>query len=506
MTHKRGASLQFKLTIGLVVIVMVPLAVSYFLIDQIGKVAANFAAGEADTHVVVMDKALDVYRDLFVTTKNYEAEVADRLAHRPDLLAPKMEGSGFTPGPGIDPKANLDILLTDTLRGVAVLRADGTVVKEAERPPTGPGWRDKVLDQPLGTLGATLRLTFEVSATLQDDYQELKSQVDTSRQVITQVRNALPEGYRTAFFVMMALAGLAAVAFGIVASTLVTRRIAALVTTARKVSDGHLDARVELRGKDEMVELGDAFNTMLDDLAQTRSQIEYLQRIGMWQDVARRLAHEIKNPLTPIQLAVQQTVSAYKGDDAKFKRLLTDTKEIVEEEIEGLRRLVDTFRTLGQLPKVEKHPIELSELIEELKLDPTFATRLELHAPAKPVTVRADKLLLKRVLANLVENGIHAGADTPGSGKVAVTWRAEADSVTITVDDSGKGVPDDAREKIFEPYVTTKATGTGLGLAIARKIAIEHGGELALSPERAPTGGARFVITLPLRGPEASLA
>jgi nitrogen fixation/metabolism regulation signal transduction histidine kinase len=255
-----------------------------------------------------------------------------------------------------------------------------------------------------------------------------------------------------------------------------------------------------------MAELGDAFNTMLDDLAQTRSQIEYLQRIGMWQDVARRLAHEIKNPLTPIQLAVQQTVSAYKGDDAKFKRLLTDTKEIVEEEIAGLRRLVDTFRTLGQLPKVEKHPIELAEVIEELKLDPTFAAKLEIDAPKQPVTVRADKLLLKRVLANLVENGIHAGADAGGSGKVVVTWRAEADSVTITVDDSGKGVADDAREKIFEPYVTTKATGTGLGLAIARKIAIEHGGELALAPDRAPTGGARFVITLPLRGPEASLA
>jgi signal transduction histidine kinase len=122
------------------------------------------------------------------------------------------------------------------------------------------------------------------------------------------------------------------------------------------------------------------------------------------------------------------------------------------------------------------------------------------------VTVRADKLLLKRVLANLVENGIHAGTEAGGSAKVVVTWRAEAESVTITVDDSGKGVPEDAREKIFEPYVTTKATGTGLGLAIARKIAIEHGGELSLSPERAPTGGARFTITLPLRGPEQSLA
>jgi nitrogen fixation/metabolism regulation signal transduction histidine kinase len=492
MTHPRGASLQWKLTIGLVVIVMMPLVVSYFLIDQIGKVAANFAAGEADTHVLVMDKALDVYRDLFITTKNYQAEVADRLAHRPDLLA-------------LDPKQPLDGLLTDTLRGIAVLRPDGSSVAEAERPPTGPAWRDKVVDQPLGTQGAMLRLTFEVSARLQDDYQELKSQVDTSRQVITQVRNALPEGYRTAFFVMMALAGLAAVAFGFVASTLVTRRIAVLVQTARRVSEGHLDARVELRGKDEIVELGDAFNTMLDDLAQTRGHVEYLQRIGAWQDVARRLAHEIKNPLTPIQLAVQQTVSSYKGDDVKFKRLLVDTKEIVEEEIEGLRRLVDTFRTLGQLPKVEKAPIALAELIEELKLDPTFAAKLELDPPAQPVTVRADKLLLKRVLANLVENGIHAGTEAGTEAKVRVTWRAEADSVTITVDDSGKGVPDDAREKIFEPYVTTKATGTGLGLAIARKIALEHGGELALARDRAPTGGARFVITLPLRGPESSL-
>jgi len=492
MTPRR-TSLQLWVTLGLAVVVLIPFVASYVLVDQIGKVAANFAAGEADTHVVVMDKALDVYRDLFVTTKNYQAEVAERLSHRPDLLA-------------LDPKANIDGLLTDTLRGIAVLRPDGSVVVEASRPPSGAQWRDKVLDQPLGTLGATLRLTFEVSAKLQDDYQELKTEVDAARQVITQVRNALPEGYRTSFIVMMALSVILAITFGLWGSRFITGRIAALVATARKVSDGHVDARVELRGKDEMAELGDAFNTMLDDLAHTRSQVEYLQRIGAWQDVARRLAHEIKNPLTPIQLAVQQTVSSYKGDDAKFKRLLDDTKEIVEEEIEGLRRLVDTFRTLGQLPKVEKHPIALAEVIEELMLDPTFAQKLVLVPPAEPVTVRADKLLLKRVLANLVENGIHAGLEAKTEAKVVVTWRAGADSVAITVDDSGRGVPDDAREKVFEPYVTTKATGTGLGLAIARKIAIEHGGELALATEHAPTGGARFTITLPLRGPESSLA
>src|SRR6185369_4961994 len=150
---------------------------------------------------------------------------------------------------------------------------------------------------------------------------------------------------------------------------------------------------------------------MLDDLGQTRAQVEYQQRMAVWQDVARRLAHEIKNPLTPIQLAVQQCVSQYRGDDLRFKQLLVDTGEIVEEEIEGLRRLVDTFRTLGALPKVEASPIALADVIEELKLDPTMATRLTLKPPAEDVTVRADKLLLKRVLANLVENGIHAGQE-----------------------------------------------------------------------------------------------
>ncbi|HSR99147.1 MAG TPA: ATP-binding protein [Kofleriaceae bacterium] len=179
----------------------------------------------------------------------------------------------------------------------------------------------------------------------------------------------------------------------------------------------------------------------------------------------------------------------------------------MEEEIEGLRRLVDTFRTLGALPKVEKVPIALAEAIEELRLDPTVAIHLTMRPPSEPVTVRADKLLLKRVLANLVENAIHAGQEAGARGDVAISWAEDPsrDVVTITVDDQGKGVPDANRATIFEPYVTTKATGTGLGLAIARKIVIEHGGDLVLAPDRAPTGGARFVVSLPLRGPDASL-
>jgi two-component system, NtrC family, nitrogen regulation sensor histidine kinase NtrY len=112
--------------------------------------------------------------------------------------------------------------------------------------------------------------------------------------------------------------------------------------------------------------------------------------------------------------------------------------------------------------------------------------------------VRADKLLLKRVLVNLVENGIHAGQEAGAAGDVVVSWRVDSGAAYITVDDQGRGVGAADRERIFEPYVTTKATGTGLGLAIAKKIAIEHGGDLAIADEPAPTGGARFVVTLPV--------
>ncbi len=494
---RRKLSLRFRLTMLLVLAVAVPMSIAYLLVGQLGKTAANVASSDASLRVSSMEKATHRYHELVNLTKRLHGEVAERLAKRPELIA-------------LDPKADLAAIIADPsqagLRAIAMLRPNGTVVAEASKPLSGPDWRDKVVDQALSADGATLRLTFEVSASLLQELQELKESIDGTRQV-SQIQSALPDSYQFTFLIVILLAGGIAAAIGIVLSTLEVRRLEMLALTARKVSEGQFEARAEVRGNDEVAEVGDAFNRMLDDLESNRMQIQYLQRMGVWQDVARRLAHEIKNPLTPIQLAVQQSVSAYKGDDARYRKLLGETGKIVEEEIAALTRLVDTFRTLGALPKVEASPIALAEVIEELKLDPTVAARLTLVAPAEAVTVRADKLLLKRVLANLVENGMHAGQEAGHAGDVVVRWARDPrrDVVEIMVDDHGGGVPEDKREKIFEPYVTTKQTGTGLGLAISRKIAIEHGGELSIAPDRAPTGGARFVVSLPLRGPESSL-
>ena len=487
--------LQLKVIVAIVVIVMAPLAIAVYLISDLGHVAANFGSSEASTRIGVMEKTLRTYRNLVDTTKALHAEIATHLAEHPDLI-------GLT----ADQRALQKILTEEPdLRAISLVRADRSIAVHAERLDPGESWRDTEVIQPMPN--GSLALTFSVSAKLQDELKELNDALKVARNV-AEIRTALSGSYQIAFLAVVGIAGILAVVAGFFASRSVTRKIGTLVETARKVSTGHLDARAAVRGKDEIAELGHAFNTMLDDLDETRKHVEYLQRMGVWQDVARRLAHEIKNPLTPIQLAVQQCVSSYKGDDARFKHTLAETGKIVEEEIAALTRLVDTFRTLGALPKVSKAPIALAELIEELQLDPQMAARLTLKPPLVPVTVRADKLLLKRVLANLVENGIHAGIEAGTLGDVQIAWTADerGDTVVITVDDHGKGVAAESREKIFEPYVTTKATGTGLGLAIARKIAIEHGGELALAAERAPTGGARFVVSLPLRGPETSLA
>jgi two-component system, NtrC family, nitrogen regulation sensor histidine kinase NtrY len=481
--RKRPVSLQIKVAAAVVFIVLVPLVVSTYLIDELGRVAANFAENEAQQRVGPMEKALDAYGELFATTKALHQEVARRLAARPEIATPTTGGLAVVLGQ----ESNVYELAVDDAAGVE--RAAAT------KPLPGPGWIVRHTEHP-GPDGTTLRLGFAVRD-IQPDMQALGQAVDDTK-ALKAVRSALPAGYSKAFLFLLGGAALAAALLGVLAARRLTSRVETLVETARAVAEGRVDARVKLAGRDELAELGVAFNTMLDNLEATRKQVNYLQRIGAWQDVARRLAHEIKNPLTPIQLAVQQCVSTYPGDDARFKKLLTDTGEIVEEEIEGLRRLVDTFRTLGQLPKVDPVPLDVGEVVEQLELDPVVAPRLTLAAPAKPIRVRGDKLLLKRVLANLVENGMHAGQEAGNPGDVTVAWAAnDKGAIEITVDDHGKGVGESDRERIFEPYVTTKETGTGLGLAIAKKIALEHGGDLAVSTRAAPTGGARFVLTLP---------
>jgi two-component system nitrogen regulation sensor histidine kinase NtrY len=339
--HFRRAriSLQAKLIAGLIVIVLTPLLVAAYFIGQLGDVTSNFARNEVRDMRGAVDHADEVYHTLIETKLVLETEVARRLATEPAIAH-------------VDPAAPLEAILEreNGLIGITLTSADGRTLATASRPlPSGP-WLSHHVDQRLDG-GASLGLDFAEPDLQKLYYPELQAAKQKAARA-DEYHSAIPNGQKLAFLALLSGAVLIAIVIGVFASRRITVRVAALLEATRAVSAGHLESRATQRGRDELAEHAVAFNTMLDDLESKREQIEYLQRIGAWQDVARKLAHEIKNPLTPIQLAVQQTASAYKGDDPRFQKQLTDTVEIVEEEIEGLRRLVDTFRTLGALPKV----------------------------------------------------------------------------------------------------------------------------------------------------------
>jgi len=322
-----------------------------------------------------------------------------------------------------------------------------------------------------------------------------------------------PELERTAFKVIGVASAIVlamALLIGILVARATTRKVSELSRVMARVARGDLTARARQLGPDELGQLGAAFNGMLDDLSAAQRKVAYLQRIGAWQEMARRIAHEIKNPLTPIQLAVQQLREKDPELSPEFSRLLETSAEIVEDEIEGLRRMVSSFSLFAKVPEVQRQRIALSEVLEEFEraygsVMERASVRLEVESQDAAVEIMGDRQLLKQTLVNLVDNAVHAGREagrSPVHVRVSSTRADEAAPwVDVRVADNGPGIAHDRRESVFEPYETTREDGTGLGLAIVKKIVLDHGGEILV--EDSELGGAAFVVRLPLVESEA---
>jgi len=284
----------------------------------------------------------------------------------------------------------------------------------------------------------------------------------------------------------------------------VIRRIRQLAEATRPVAEGDLSVRVPAEGRDEIADLARAFNDMLVQLGHSRARVEFLRRMGEWQNMARRLAHEIKNPLTPIQLAVEECHGRYDGDDARFRRLLDTTHDIVVEEVASLRRLVGEFAEFARLPRAELRDGDLRDFFSEqrprLAREVPEGIQLQWAISDDPMPVAYDKTMLYRVVLNLLDNAQQA----TGDGTIDVAAHRSGDKVTIIVDDAGPGLDPDLAALVFDPYVTSKQDGTGLGLTIVKKVIIDHGG--IIEAGESPRGGARFRIELPAVGSSASEA
>ncbi len=365
------------------------------------------------------------------------------------------------------------------------------------------------LDRPMERGALVVEITLATEAAPYREHQRAGELVEVYRRLFHGATYI--SGFYVGVYVAFLLSVIVvALAVGIVVSRRVTRRVAVLAEATERVGKGDLSVQVATDGGDEIAELTRAFNAMVRDIREGRDRIEYLQRIGAWQEMARRLAHEIKNPLTPIQLAVQEVHRTYKGDDARYRRTVEDAAAIVEEEVATLRRLVGEFSEFARLPVAALGTGDLGDFVREALrgVDPAGllpsglrdarppALAMEVADEAMPVMI--DAQMLRRTLDNLVRNAVHAvaAAAPEDGGHVIVGARLEDDAAVLEVRDDGPGVPAEARARVFDPYYTTKDDGTGLGLAIVKKVVLEHGGSIDCG--QAPEGGAAFRIRLPL--------
>ena len=307
------------------------------------------------------------------------------------------------------------------------------------------------------------------------------------------------------YFGLLFVVTLAAFAAGVLLSRRVTQRVSLLSDATKRVGAGDLTVEVQTDSKDEVGELTRAFNSMVSDLRESRTRIDYLQRISAWQQFARRLAHEIKNPLTPIQLAVQEAQSAYKGEDKKFAQTLMDAREIVEEEVATLRELVSEFSAFAKLPTPVRAQTTLGELGSECKraiemaiadVKRTRDVEIDLRSSVEDSDheVLVDARMLRRCVDNLARNAAQAIGDADGEGIISLRVAQLKGGFILSLEDNGPGIPEADQSNVFDPYHTTKSDGTGLGLAIVKKVILEHQGDITCS--KSELGGAKFLISI----------
>ena len=281
-----------------------------------------------------------------------------------------------------------------------------------------------------------------------------------------------------------------------------SRPLSSLATEAGKVAAG--EARpLTVRGSGEVQELATAFNRMIQDLAVTRRRLAAASRVAAWREVARRVAHEVKNPLAPIRAAVETLRRLRAREDPAFDDYFDEATRTVLDEVHRIANIVTEFTRFARLPQPrpqELDPEELARHVVQVHKAAAGEVALRHHAQRRAPTLRADRDQVIQVLTNLVQNALDAVKDVPGAA-VTITTDTDGHYVSFAVADNGPGIAGEIESRLFEPYATPKATGTGLGLAIAQRIAIEHNGELSYLGRSATGAGAVFRLMLPVEGP-----
>ncbi len=276
-----------------------------------------------------------------------------------------------------------------------------------------------------------------------------------------------------------------------------------LTRATGRIARGDFDARIAVKSVDELRRLVDAFNSMAAELKAQRVQLERTHRLEAWAEMARQVAHEIKNPLTPIQLSAEHLQRVHADRGAPMGAVLDSCVTSILGQVRLLRQISSEFSSFASAPTARRAPLDLPALVAEV-IDPYrtgLRDRIDIvnRVPAELPPVLVDRTLVSRALVNIVENALHA---MPGEGLLTIDGVAEPDAVRLAVTDTGGGMDEEALGRVFEPYFSTKATGTGLGLPIARRNIEVNGGTITVASAKG--AGTTVTVRLPLAGPGAA--
>jgi signal transduction histidine kinase len=272
-----------------------------------------------------------------------------------------------------------------------------------------------------------------------------------------------------------------------------------LTRATRRIARGDLDARVAAMSSDELRRLVEAFNSMAADLARQRQQLERTHRLEAWAEMARQVAHEIKNPLTPIQLSAEHLQRVHVDRGRPLSPVIEECLGTILAQVRLLRQIAGEFSSFASSPTSRPAAHQLgalvAEVVEPYRTGVSERVAISIDVPPGVPPIFADRTLVGRALTNVIDNALHA---MPGGGSLSIAAREDParQVIVLTVTDSGVGMDEEGLMHIFEPYFSTKATGTGLGLTIARRNIELSGGRIAVESEKGRGTIVRFELPI----------
>ena len=283
------------------------------------------------------------------------------------------------------------------------------------------------------------------------------------------------------------------------AAARVTRPVELLARAAQDVAAGRWNAQVEVPGNDELSQLAESFNRMTSELLMQKERLVQAERVAAWRELARRLAHELKNPLFPLQLTVENLVRARRQSPQQFDEIFNESAHTLLAEISNLKTIIGRFSEFSKMPHPQLQPVEINDILRgvaqlfqaQLQAPGRAPIACKMELDEKLGRIAADPELLHRALSNLVLNSMDA---MPDGGTLTLRSRGDGKCAIVEVSDTGSGLTPEECERIFTPYYTSKQHGTGLGLAIVQSVVSDHGGRISVRSE--PGRGTTFVVEL----------